>query len=302
MKLDIKKQDIKSDIIGNLDIQSNDYQFRLNIENELVRSSILFSKFDEIKLDNSYDDVCQLTHHYFVFRGNDHLALYNKSFQFVKKITHFNGKKFIPLSITSDTWKDFIYIADGKLNRIIKVDKDLCITKTMGSTGSSENQFNVPKAICFSSWLLFICDEKNKRIQRYTDNLVFEKSFNFMHEPNSIKCSNNRACVLFMEPSQSSYINIYNLSNFNLLGSCKHGGKIIELNELFYKFCNSDSTSICCYDSNGLLIDKFVCNDLYHEKLKFNIKDIFLMKNQVYMLNNEKLLKFQYCNKEFNYF
>ena len=71
----------------------------------------------------------------------------------------------------------FIYIADTDNNRILKVDQEGELLRSVGGFGWGKEQFDTPLDICASSLLdVFVADYNNQRVERYDKDLNYISS------------------------------------------------------------------------------------------------------------------------------
>jgi hypothetical protein len=95
----------------------------------------------------------------------------------VAGVTGMQGSNSTLLSYTNDVAIDiysYIYVADTDNQRIQRFAPNSFVGQTVagvsGSTGSSSNQLNYPRAIYVAGTVLFISDVYNYRVQRYLYN------------------------------------------------------------------------------------------------------------------------------------
>lgn len=69
-------------------------------------------------------------------------------------------------------------VVDGERNLLRKLSADLTEAKSIGGTGWSENQFDLPAGVWARNGIdIFVADYGNHRIQRFDRNLAFVSSF-----------------------------------------------------------------------------------------------------------------------------
>jgi hypothetical protein len=101
-----------------------------------------------IELNHDVFDILVLSKNRIVCSclANSNLKLYDEKFKLVKRLDKISEIIFEPVCIAS--YDNHLYITD-KLNHIIIVlDFELSRIKSIGSLGSSSNQFNSPWGIC----------------------------------------------------------------------------------------------------------------------------------------------------------
>ena len=140
------------------------------------------------------------------------LTLYDKNFNLSKRIDRINGELFAPIGLTVNHTEMSIYISDYDNNRILNTDLEFNKLKSVGSSGSGDNQFNGPFDMCFQNHNLYICDYYNKRIQIYSKDLEFLKTLKVDYLTWKIKASNSILCV---ESGDSSGIHFYDLNSLS---------------------------------------------------------------------------------------
>ena len=185
------------------------------------------------------------------FNMKKYLQIYDKEFKLVKKIEKINNETFSPRFLTSNG-KDSIFITDVLDNQIIKTDLDFNFVKQFGSTGSTNHQLDCPNGISFHKNFIFVCDTNNHRIQKLTEDLVFEESYPLKLKPFNIQIVNNIACI---EPTLGS-VRLFNLDPFLCIRKIfSFAAPIAVFNSWFFIYTN-ESKSIQCYNLNGDLVEK----------------------------------------------
>ena len=142
-------------------------------------------------------------------------------------------------------------------------------------------QFNGLYDICYASSQLYICDYFNKRIQVYSKDTDFVKSFTVEYNPLKIKSTNFTIYVEGLEPDEIG-IYFYNSNDFHLIRNYNPlNGRISQINSMFYEF-NYKTQTMSCYDENANLkeiitlegLDKFLTDTwdgefIYHNQALF---------------------------------
>ena len=185
------------------------------------------------------------------------LKIYDSDFTLVKTIDKINNKTFSPRYLISNC-KSSIYLTDGLNSQIIQTDLDFNFIKQFGSKGSSNQQLDNPCGIEFYENSVYVCDKENKRIQKLSEDLVFQESYPLNFKPENIKITKNVACI---RSAVSGYLSsLYQLNPFSFktrMGT--RDSEIYSINSWFYVFNELDER-IECYDINGNLVgvDSFV--------------------------------------------
>ncbi len=109
--------------------------------------------------------------------------------------------------------KKNLYITDEQNKRTIKLDFEFKTIKTIGSLGSSFNQFNTPPGISCKDGILNICDFMNTRIQIYNKDLEFIGTIKMDYNPYLIKITNS---LLFVQTANKRCLFIYELNCLSL--------------------------------------------------------------------------------------
>jgi hypothetical protein len=268
----------------NRNINVKDYLKNDNSTREIIDLNV--QPFDIIVLPNNqilssnYNDKC--------------LTLYNDNFSLINKIDKINGEVFIPYGIILDENKMRLYISERKNHQILMTDIAFNRVKSVGSLGNTNNQFNDPCGLCFgnNNKYIYICDNKNQRIQTFTKELEFSKSLKVDYLPWTIKASSSMLCI---ESGNIPGIYFYNLQDFYFVQKINHGYcRISEINSVFYEF-NNESKRLFCYDKNGELKEEIVLNGaelaiLSHvwDGILFNYNDNLFMASY----SKGKIIKF----------
>ena len=73
---------------------------------------------------------------------------------------------FAPYGMATDRNGD-LYIADGRANKILRLNESGCVLQTWGGKGTAPGQFNLPHMLCFdNSGNLYVAEVNGKRLQR----------------------------------------------------------------------------------------------------------------------------------------
>ena len=139
---------------------------------------------------------------------------------------------------------------------------DFNFIKQFGSKGSSNQQLDLPNGIEYYEDSVFVCDSDNKRIQKLSEDLVYQESYPLYFQPWNIKIIKNVACV---RPNGEPNILLYQLNPFSYKTKISRGnGEIYSINSWFY-VCNYFDKRIECYDINGNLVDAKNLVNIYEE-------------------------------------
>ena len=188
----------------------------------------------------------------------------------LKIIDKINNKTFISVYLTSND-KGSIYITDRKADQIIQTDLNFNFIKQFGSTGSSNQQFDKPCGLTFYENSVYVCDSINKRIQKLSEDLVYQESYPLNFKPWNIKIIKNVACI---SADGEPNISLYQLNPFSFkTRMCSNNCEIYSINSWFYVY-NKFVKKIECYNINGDLVDK---KNL--EKINEDVNQIFIFSN-----------------------
>ena len=193
--------------------------------------------------------------------NNKSLTLYDGNLNLVKKIDTINGENFEPRGLACNG--NHLYIVDKQNSRIIMTDFEFRKIKLIGSKGNEfdNDKFNDPCGICFINESLYICDYSNARIQIYSKNLEFKKSFLVDFMPWVIKASNS---LLFVQPGSITSLFIYELNSLNLKERIDNPAvfcRLSVINSNIYRF-NSKSKSVLFYDENGKFQEEIILSNV----------------------------------------
>ncbi len=212
------------------------------------------------ELDSKPYEICLKEDQIIISDRDDYcLKIYDKDFNFIKRVDEINGEEFNPLGILANFNEKIFYICDSLNDRILITDFDFNFIKSVGSKGSQNCQFNGPYDICFSSSKFYICDCHNKRIQVYSKDFDFVTSFKVDYNPWKIKSTNSTLCV---EAASPNGIYFYNSNDFHLIRNYNDlEGRISQINSIFYAF-NHQTQTMSCYDENANLKEEITLKDL----------------------------------------
>jgi hypothetical protein len=185
------------------------------------------------------------------------LTLYNKDFEIVKEIhrDHSIFQKICDVSCATTNNLDRIYMTDNNLV-VIVTDFDFNLIKSIGNRDPNPKQFYNHRSVYFFDNSVYICDTRNQKIQKMTDDLELEAVYDLGFCPVQIKISNNLACVVPSILDECESIYFFDLNSFDLKFKYDgHYGMIEVINSYFYEFCD-ENRKIYCYDQNGVLFDE----------------------------------------------
>jgi hypothetical protein len=155
-------------------------------------------------------------------------------------------------------------LSDWIGHEIIKTDLDFNFIKQFGGKGSTNQKLFYPRGITFDEDSIYICDSNNNRIQKLSEDLIYQESYELNFAPWDIKIIKNVACIRsFGEPYSNS---LYYLNPFRFktrIGNSKSA--ICSINSWFY-VNNYFDKRIECYDINGNLVDYKDLDNLYEKE------------------------------------
>ena len=244
IRLKLSTKEIERSIIGNIEYDFEDYINRINDENHEI-----------INLDFEPKSLCSLSNgNLLIASGNPKcFQILNSKFVSIKKVTKINKHSFTPRYVITD-FRNRIFFTEIK-NRVIQTDLEMNFIKQFGGVqGSSNQQLDFPCGIAYLNYSVYICDNKNKRIQKLSEDLCFQESFSLSFTPREIQVINNVACI-----QGNSFVSLYNLQpNFYYKTRVFNSNAyIFASNPWFYSFQNTPENSlITCFDTNGDLVGK----------------------------------------------
>ncbi len=164
MDFSVSKEIVSQKLIGDIVYQSRAVDVKEFLDKG--KTEIIKLKHDvwDILVVNRYRIIC-------CSLKSKCLALYDENLNFVKTVDKINEFRVAPAGIAS--YEDHFYISDQLNHKILKLDFELNKIKSIGNLGSRFNQFNVPFGICCKDGILYICDNRNHRIQIYNEDLQF---------------------------------------------------------------------------------------------------------------------------------
>ncbi len=265
ISLKLSNFEVEKSIIGNIEYDFENYINRINDESHEI-----------LNLDVEPKSLCELSNgNLLIASGKPKcFQLLNSKYEKIKNITKINKHSFTPRYVTTDGKKS-IYFTEIK-NRVIQTDLEINFTKQFGGVqGSSNTQLNFPCGIAYFDSSIYICDNKNKRIQKLSKDLVFQESFPLSFTPREIQVIKNVACI-----QANSFVSLYNLQPFyHKTHIFEYTAYIFASNPWFYSFQTThDNTLITCFDSNGNFIEK---RNLVSSISHFNGENICLFNNRL---------------------
>ena len=181
------------------------------------------------------------------------ITLHDENYKVIKSIHAINREPITSeLKIVVNEEKKELYILNGSKARIIVTDFELNFIKYFGSMGRGDNQFLWPNNICFKNGFLYVSDRKNKRIQKFNQNLKFIKLLELEYEPLELTVLNSELAVKSIDGTTNFYdINAF---NFNRKANDVFGFNLSEIDSIFYEVRRSKE--VYCYDQDGNFIEK----------------------------------------------
>ena len=131
----------------------------------------------------------------------------------------FNGKCFKPVFLTSNSKKS-IYITDYD-HQIILTDLNFNFIKQFGSKGSTNQQLDYLCGIDYYEESIY--DKGNKRIQKLSEDLVYQESYPLNFKLWNIKIIKN---VAYIRTDGEPNISLYQLNPFSLKTKISRNGEI----------------------------------------------------------------------------
>jgi hypothetical protein len=215
------------------------------------------------------------------------LKIYDREFQLIKTIDKINNKTFSPQYLTSND-KNTVYLSDRIGHKIIQTDFDLNFIKQFGEEGSTNQQLDDPLGVIFHDNSIYVCDSNNKRIQKLSEDLVFQESYPLNFKPWNIKIIKNVACI--RSNGEPYIISLYNTNPFSFKCEISNGNsEIYSINSWFY-VNNEFKKRIECYDINGNLVDYKCLENVYEEESQ-NYSSGFFNNKFIIGLSKAKKLK-----------
>lgn len=217
------------------------------------------------------------------------ISIYDINYNQLQTIELIDRKPIKPYCMVTNN-RDRIYICDRGVDCIFQTDLDFNLLHQYGANcrGDSIKHFNKPSGMDFYERSLFICDLNNKRIQKLSENLVFEDTFKLNIEPWQIMITNNVACV---RPYNSIGVYFYDL-RFQLKRFIDKtsNGPIYKNNGFFYKFDIID-INIQCFDLNGNISNDFKLNHKNLFNFEYDASTYFIYHFKEIIVTSEKSKK-----------
>ena len=178
----------------------------------------------------------------------DRLRIYDENWKCIQDIDKINDEEIKPYGVALNIDDEKTYIADCRKHRILMIDFEFNLIKSVGSQGTEYNQFDEPFDLCLLNNNLYVCDSNNNRIQVLNNNLEFLKSFEVDYKPYQIKPLNS---ILAVQAKME--ICFYNSSDLSLIQKYDHGLCVIsKLNSNIYGF-NNEAKKLFSYDEDSNL-------------------------------------------------
>ena len=286
--MDVSKLKINEEFIGHIF-----YNSEKNILHHLkIIKTIRESEFEIFCLANRPNELCDLMNNTFVSASweDSNLVLMDSNYNIVKSIDQYDGKRIRPNGLAIND-KNELFISDCTSHQIIVTDLELNKIKTFGSHGTLFDQFNNPAGICFhKNGDLYVCDENNKRVQVFDNDLNFKTSINLNYSPWSIKTSN---CCVFItnNPTQVAYV--YDLENWKL--KTQHEIFLGRLNAINFNIYGiGRSQTLYCFNSYGDLIEKVDIQRIKQNQKHLTYLLLFSFNKTIMFYDpNKKCIKFK---------
>ncbi len=218
------------------------------------------------------------------------IELYDQYLNHLKTVDNFDGETFNPYGVALND-KNEIYISDRLNNRILMIDLDFKKIKSIGSKGYGKNEFRNPAGICFKNNKLYICDDDNRRIEIYSENLEYIESLRLCYRPQFIKASDSTLCI------QAAYSGGLNFHCLNGLASkntyFKDSSRISMIDSCFYQYRCSNQT-VLCFDDNGSFTKEIIVAGIDSYTLRGYDGFLLKLNDNLLMSSNDKklLIKF----------
>jgi hypothetical protein len=240
--------------IGLIDCTFNDLQSRIKIGD--------YKTYD---LEDEPSDLCFLPNGYLLFASyqDNNLTLYDKDYNFIKRVKMLNDEAMSPYSVTTNN-KNKIYIQTG--NSMIMTDLELNYLDI-----KTEKFFLLIYFIEFHKELLYICDRRGKCIVVMSEDLKLRSRFHFEFEPVQIAILNNMACIVpsFQDLHFYSIIDFSIIHKFEKTSCCSvsvHASKFYCMRDKTVEIYNEDGTL-----SSSVNSDCFNYSyDTQHEFIRIN--------------------------------
>ena len=190
------------------------------------------------------------------------LQIYDKEFKLIKTIDKINNQTFVPLYLASNDKKS-VYLTDWIGHKIIQTDFDFNFIKQFGGKGSTNQQLDLPFGITFHEDSIYVCDIDNKRIQKLSEDLIYQESYPLYYKPLNIKITKNVACIRL---SDEPIISLCQLNPFSFKCEISNGNfEIYSIHSWFF-VNNQNDKRIECYDINGNLVNYKDLENVYEEE------------------------------------
>ena len=182
------------------------------------------------------------------------LSLHNTDLSLLKTIEKIEYRSIQPRYLATDG-QNKIFISQSDQHKVTVTDLDFRMIKEIGCKGDGYHQFNYPLGICFHDGFIYVCDGENKRIQKFTDNLVHKETFQLDFKPLSLRVINNFACI---RSNSEDFIYFYSLTPLRLINKLSiFGHSAIFSTQFWFYVFDSATKELCCYDIMGNKVDSF---------------------------------------------
>jgi hypothetical protein len=190
--------------------------FPVNCDSVFLKHRIITNRnpFFEIKLGFEPYGVCPLNNEYLCisYPNNGKIDILSKSYELVSSIDRIKGALLnFPRGISTDL--NSLVICDSFCHRLIITDTKFDKLIILGKYGTGNSEFYSPFDATFhDNRFLYVCDTGNKRIQKFTSDLAYLRSFKLDYFPIQMIILNNLAIVR----DDKNYLYFHYLETFKL--------------------------------------------------------------------------------------
>ena len=264
-----------------------------------IKKAIQIGDFEPINAHGNPYEIRRLSNEFFLTSNLNSIQLFDS-----RTFTPLRWRKVNAKGCAVYNDKN-IYISDSYKNCISLINFDgnkefSKEIKSFGSQGSDDEQLNNPSTIFCENEYLYVSDNKNKRIQILTLDLIYDDTIQLNFEPQSIAVSSTTIGIVgqTLIGHKGKYdLYFYDIKTKSLKNEYKNlRGRISLIGSYFYVVTSKPSTKVFIFDKEGDLIDEASIAESIKPYINC-LNDGFMFSTTSYLFvasyTGEKFLKFK---------